>query len=412
MPPGPAPRRDAVVVGAGPHGLATAAYLRAAGADVAVFGDPISFWRRHMPSGMFLRSSAKASSIAHPGRGRMLEHWAREHGREVRYPFPIEDWIQYATWFQETAVPDVDRRHVTAVERRGDGFVTTTDDGEVESRRVVVAAGIAPFAWYPENLRGLPAGLVSHSVDHRDLATIASGRVAVLGRGQSAVESAALLHELGADLELITRSSGVTWLGTVPDGGSVPVARVAQVRSLAARAPIPYPPTEVGGRSTGWASAFPNAFRRLPAATQDHAMRFALRPAAAHWLVSRMRDTKVTTNVTVDGAEPSGEALRLRLSDGSERTVDHLLLATGYRVDVAGYPFLGAGLLERIERVAGQPVLRPGLESSVPGLHFVGAPAALSFGPVMRFIVGSWYDAPAVARHFAGRRQPLLARAY
>jgi hypothetical protein len=405
-------RHDVVIVGAGPHGLATAAYLRAAGADVAIFGDPISFWREHMPARMFLRSSAKASSIAHPGRGRMLEHWAREHGREVRYPFPIADWIEYATWFQQTVVPDVDRRRVEAVERRADGFVTRLADGEVESRRVVVAAGIAPFAWYPEALRGLPRALVSHSVDHPDLSSIASGRVAVLGRGQSAVESAALLHELGAEVELITRAAGVTWLGTVPDGGSVPVARVAQLRSVAARAPIPYPPTEVGGRSTGWASAFPNAFRRLPAATQDHATRFALRPAAAHWLVERMRDTKVTTNVTVDEAEPVGEALRLGLSDGSHRAVDHLLLGTGYRVDVAGYPFLGGDLLERLERVGGQPVLRPGLESSVPGLHFVGAPAALSFGPVMRFIVGSWYDAPAVARHFAGRRQPLFARAY
>ncbi|MDX6696607.1 MAG: FAD-dependent urate hydroxylase [Solirubrobacteraceae bacterium] len=412
MSPGPAARHQVVVVGAGPHGLASAAYLQAAGVDVAVFGRPLSFWREHMPAGMLLRSSAKASSIAHPGRRHMIEDWAREQGREVRYPFPIEDWIDYASWFQRALVPQVDPRSVTEVERRGEGFVTRLEDGEeVESGRVVVAAGIAPFAWYPEALRGLPETLVSHSVDHRDLAAVARGSVAVLGRGQSAVESAALLRERGADVELIGRS-GVLWLGTVPDGGSVPVARSARLRGLGARAPIPYPPTEVGGRQTGWASAFPNAFRRMPAWAQDYATRYALRPAAAHWLVERMRDAEITTGVTVQSAEPVGDRLRLRLTDGSERTVDHLLLATGYRVDVAGYPFLGRDLLESVQRMGGQPVLRRGMEASVPGLHFVGAPAALSFGPVMRFVVGTWYCGPTVARGIAGGRQPLFARAY
>jgi thioredoxin reductase len=412
MSPGPGSRHDAVIVGAGPNGLATAAHLQTAGLDVAIFGDPVSFWREHMPRGMLLRSSAKASSIAHPGRERTIESWADEQGRDVRYPFPIEDWIEYATWFQRTAVPQVDPRRVTSVEPRGDGFVTTLDGGEVESDRVIVAAGIAPFAWIPDVVRGLPRSLVSHSVDHPDLSAIAQGRVAVLGRGQSATESAALLRESGAEVELITRSAGVTWLGTVPDGGSAPVARSVRIRALGSRLPIPYPPTEVGGRQTGWASAFPNAFRRLPARAQAYAMQYALRPAAAHWLVERLRETDVTTNATIEHAEPAGEGLRLRLSDGSDRTVDHLLLATGYRVDIAGYPFLGPGLLERIERFEGQPILRSGMESSVPGLYFVGAPAALSFGPVMRFIVGSWYAAPTVARGIARRRQPLLARAY
>jgi hypothetical protein len=54
-------------------------------------------------------------------------------------------------------------------------------------------------------------------------------------------------------------------------------------------------------------------------------------------------------------------------------------------------------------------VLGPGLESSVPGLHFMGAPAARSFGPIMRFVVGTWYSAPALARRAAGRCQPPIS---
>jgi hypothetical protein len=114
----------------------------------------------------------------------------------------------------------------------------------------------------------------------------------------------------------------------------------------------------------------------------------------------------------VVAAEDSNGAVRVKLDDGSERVVDHVLLATGYDVDIARYPFLDPELLARIERSDGYPCLRAGLESSVPGLHFVGASAAASFGPIMRFVVGSWYAAPAVARSAAGEPQPRLTLSY
>lgn len=37
-----------------------------------------------------------------------------------------------------------------------------------------------------------------------------------------------------------------------------------------------------------------------------------------------------------------------------------------------------------------------------PGPHFAGASATLSFGPLMRFVVGTWHAAPAVARSALG----------
>ncbi|MGA7958471.1 MAG: NAD(P)/FAD-dependent oxidoreductase, partial [Xanthobacteraceae bacterium] len=47
---------DVAIFGAGPYGLAAAAHLRAVNVSVRVFGEAMSFWRRHMPSGMKLRS--------------------------------------------------------------------------------------------------------------------------------------------------------------------------------------------------------------------------------------------------------------------------------------------------------------------------------------------------------------------
>jgi hypothetical protein len=89
------------------------------------------------------------------------------------------------------------------------------------------------------------------------------------------------------------------------------------------------------------------------------------------------------------------------LTDGSERKVDHLLFATGYRIDIAKYSFLDPQLVNEIDRVNGYPQLKTGLESSVSGLHFLGAPAAWSFGPVARFVSGAYYCVQALTGRIA-----------
>ncbi|HEX4560478.1 MAG TPA: NAD(P)-binding protein, partial [Gemmatimonadales bacterium] len=60
------PVYDAVVVGAGPYGLSTAAHLIGRGLDVAVFGKTLEMWRDHMPQGMWLRSHWWATNLADP----------------------------------------------------------------------------------------------------------------------------------------------------------------------------------------------------------------------------------------------------------------------------------------------------------------------------------------------------------
>ena len=91
----------------------------------------------------------------------------------------------------------------------------------------------------------------------------------------------------------------------------------------------------------------------------------------------------------------------LRLDDGSVREYDLVLLATGYQVDVARYPFFARALLDRISSVRGYPVLTRHFETSSPGLHIVGAPAAWTFGPLMRFVAGSDFASRRVAAAIA-----------
>jgi hypothetical protein len=168
----------------------------------------------------------------------------------------------------------------------------------------------------------------------------------------------------------------------------------------------------VGGRLNGWIAAFPDLFRRVPKRYHETISYRCIRPAGAGWLVPRMTEVPITTERTVVGAEPSGERVLLRLDDGSEREVDHVLLGTGYDIDVARYDFIAPELAQAVERVNGYPVLGPGLETSVRGLHFMGAPAAHSFGPIMRFVVGTWYAAPALARRIIGKRQRAIRAAF
>ena len=87
----------------------------------------------------------------------------------------------------------------------------------------------------------------------------------------------------------------------------------------------------------------------------------------------------------------------------SRRRCDHVLLATGYRVDISAYSFLPAELLQRIRCVGGYPRLSRGFESSLAGFHFLGAPSGWSYGPLMRFVAGTEFAAPALTSAVLGR---------
>lgn len=389
---------DNIVIGAGPHGLAAAAHLGREGAETLVFGDPMSFWRDNMPKGMLLRSNWGATSIADYEGPLSLDSYCRTTGIKPGIPVPLEDFIDYGLWVHKEAVPDIDRRMVERVERKDGSFVLTLDDEtQMAARRVIVAGGIAPFTVRPPEFRELPPELASHTGDHNDLAEFRGKTVMVVGAGQSATESAALLNELGAEVELIMRTDHIDWLhGETYRKMTGPFA------------PMLYAPTGVGPMGIARLVGFPDAFRRMPRRAQTRLGYLATRPRAADWLMDRLADIPKKLGTWVVRTEPDGDRVKVTLSDGTTREVDHVLYGTGYRVDITKYPFLDPALSGAVRKVEGYPVLRPGLESSVPGLHFVGAPATWSFGPAMRFVSGSWFGAASLTAGITGkpRRRP------
>lgn len=395
-----------VIVGAGPNGLAVVAHLRDAGIDARCFGAPLEAWIEHMPAGMLLRSRRRSSHIADPHQELTIDEYERAEGRRVSRPtITREEFVDYGRWFQRRVVPDLDTRRVTEVARDDGAFQVTLEGGEqLAASRVVVAAGLAWFLNVPAPFSALPAPFCSHAYEHADLGGFAGLRTAVIGSGQSALESAALLHEAGAGVELVARTPSIRWLAE-----GEPATPGPPVQPRVGRTP---PPTDVGGRGAGWVAAAPDVFRLMPRRLQPVISYRCIRPAGASWLRPRLVDVPMSLGRRVIAAAVVDGAVELSLEDGSKRTVDRVFLGTGYRIDVRRYPFLAADLLAELDLVDGYPVLSAGLESSVPGLHFMGAPAAYSFGPINRFVVGSWYSAPAVARRVAGRRQPPVRVAF
>jgi pyridine nucleotide-disulfide oxidoreductase len=377
---------DVTVIGAGPYGLSAAADLRAAGANVRVQGSPMSFWTHNMPKGMLLRSPWAASHIGSPRGALSLGAFERARGWRTSRPVPLSDFVAYGHWFRERAVPDIDPRLVERVDPIDGGFRLLLDDGEpIESRRVVVAAGIAPFAKRPAVFDDLPVELASHSSQHEDLTRFAGKRVVVIGRGQSGSEFAVLLHEFGAEVEVIARGGGgMRWVGRAPHEGIIG-------RLLFDR-------TDVGPLMLSHLIARPTLLQRFPAWVHRESVRQALDPGASLWLRRRARGVVVTAKRHVVEATRSNGHVVLRLDDGSRRTADHVLLATGYRVDVRLYRFLGPALLARLRCVEDHPVLDEGFQSSIVGLHFVGAPAMQSFGPLVRFVSGTEFATRALVR--------------
>jgi cation diffusion facilitator CzcD-associated flavoprotein CzcO len=389
---------EVAVIGAGPYGLAVAAHLRSAGVGTRVFGRPMSFWREHMPKGMRLRSPWIATHIADPGKRYSLDVFARQAALAPQEQLPIERFVQYGEWFQGQAVPDLDRRKVARVESAEPGFRLVLDDEDVvRARRVVVAMGLGGQDFRPPQFAGVEPALVSHTCEHAGLDKWRGQRVAVVGRGQSACESAMLLREAGSEVDLICRGE-VRWVGVAP--GDADRARDWRWRLRE----LLQAPSAVGPLPWSWLNELPGIERRLPDALRSRIGARSLRAASARWGMPRLEGVKVRAGRVIRNVSARGGSVAVELDDGV-RTYDHVLLGTGYRIDIAKLGVLAPELLERIACRGGSPVLAAGCEASVPGLHFAGASAVDSHGPLLRFVAGAGYAARSITRSALAHRR-------
>jgi thioredoxin reductase len=388
---------NTVIVGAGPYGLSIAAHLKQLGVRFRIFGRAMDSWISHMPTGMLLKSDGFASNISDPNDDYTLGQFCAEKGipyNDRGIPVSRGTFASYGLAFRDRKVPELEDKTVLSIEPDGSVFNVSLDTGEMfPTRQVVLAVGVTHFGYIPEALVNLPPDYVSHSAQHSDVARLRGQSVTIIGAGSSALDLAGLMHEAGVDVQLISR-------------------KPLKFHSKSDK-PRPWwdrlrrPPSGLG---PGWKSFFfancPNIFHCLPEGLRVEAVRRVLGPSGGAFIRDKI-EGKVPTLVgySLDAARVEDGKIRLALVDGSggkrDVTTDHVIAATGYKVDLQKLKFLTGETRSRIKTVVGSPALSSSFESSVPGLYFVGLAAANSFGPVMRFAFGADFTARTVARSVA-----------
>jgi len=390
---------EIAVVGAGPYGLSIAAHLRKRGLSFRIFGPAMDTWISHMPKGMCLKSDGFASDLYDPDGTLTLKKYCAERGipyADMGLPVRLETFTEYGLAFRDRLVPELENKMVVGLKRTQEGFELKLDDGETFSaRRVVLAVGVTHFEFVPDNLSHLPAQFLTHSARHRDVAPWKGRNVIVIGGGASALDLAGLLHHAGANVELVARKKELKF-HSKPTG---------KPRSWWKRLRHPDSGLGPGMRSRFFASA-PWAFKYLPESIRIDLVKRTLGPSGGYFIHDMvLGKVPLHLGYTIERAEVQDNQVHLQLKaiDGStkEMVADHLMAATGYKVDLKRLGFLSEELRAQIHTAGGAPLLNRGFESSVPGLYFAGLAAANSFGPVMRFAFGAGFAAKKVSAALA-----------
>src|SRR6202789_1400983 len=397
---------DTVIIGAGPYGLSIAAHLSKSSLAFRIFGAPMQSWRSHMPKGMLLKSEGFATSLYDPDSSFTLRHYCEEKKLpydDVGNPVPLEVFSAYGLEFQKRLVPTLEQTDITSVSRASEGFELETADGQtVHAHTVIVATGITHFSYVPPFLVDLPASHFSHSSQHHDLSSFRGKAVVVLGAGASAVDIAAILHEEGAQVQLVARRKEIAFH-----------SKAKEPRPLQQR--LRYPRSTIG---IGWSSRLstdvPLLFHAMPEKFRFRFVRDHLGPAPG-WFV---RDKVVGkfplhlgSKIQSASVEDGKVHLKIVEKDGSnsELIADHVFSQTGYRVSIALMGFLDEALRRQLRKVEDTPVLSSQFETSVPGLYMVGLASAYSFGPLTRFACGAEFTAKHISKHVAAKIRALAS---
>ncbi len=366
-----------LIIGAGPYGLALAAYAKSCNIDFMIIGKPMEFWKSNMPEGMFLRS--ECDWHVDPLEVHTIFGYLQSKGLQAGEIEPIsrDFFLEYASWFQKEKNIEVTSVLASHLNYISDRFETLLQNGEkIESKSVVVATGFGYFKHIPDDLiKILPAGRFPHSCDAVGFEFLKNKRCLIIGGRQSALEWASLAGEKGVATVHISHRHATP---------EFQLSDWSWVRPLA----------DATVTSPDW-------FRQLSSDERDKIFkhfweegRLKLEP----WLGSRLRTNaiKLWPNSQVMSCEelPNGE-LDVKLDIGKTLMVDHVLLATGYKVQMNRVPFLSAGnILENLATRNGFPILDAHFQSNVPGLFFNSLPATQDFGPFFGFLIG----APAAAK--------------
>lgn len=373
---------DLLIIGAGPFGLAVAAQAAHDGIEHLIVGKPMEFWRQNMPKGMFLRSACDWH--LDPLNQHTIEAFLSIQNKIPKdvEPLSLEFYLTYAEWFRQQKninplpvyVERIDRLPTNADDTNDFSqpthrFTATAANGEtIKAKRVVLAPGFKHFAHIPDELTAiLPQGRYQHTSTFVDFNNAKDKRFLIIGGRQSAYEWAALLLEAGASAVHLSHRHATP---------AFDVADWSWVNQLVDNM-----------------AEDPNWFRRLSQTEKDevsHRLWAEGRLKLEPWLAPRLKDDRVRLwpqTHLVSCTETANGELEAVLGNGETITIDHVVLATGYKIDITRLPILSPNLMEQLKTRNGFPVLDDHFETAIPGLFITSMPAMQDFGPFFGFTI-------------------------
>jgi len=364
-----------LIIGAGPFGLSMAAYASHHGIDYLLVGKPMEFWQSNMPKGMYLRSNCDWH--LDPENMYTIDSYleSRSLTRQDVEPLSLRFYLDYANWFQSKNRIESWPHYVDCLQYdgRSEGrFVATLDDGRtVVADNVVLAIGFKYFKFiHPELTKLFRSDRVSHTCDLVNFEHLSGKRCLIIGGRQSAFEWGALLIESGvSEVHIVHRHETPKF--AVSDWSWV------------------NPLMENLVKDPGW-------FRHLTAEAKESfnkRMWIEGRSKLEPWLWQRIQKSNIHLwpNAQVVDCEtrPTND-LEVRLDIGVSVRVDHVIFATGYKVNTTNVPLLAAGnILQKLNSRDGFPILDDQFQTNIPGLFATSMMATLDFGSFFAFTVSA-----------------------
>jgi putative flavoprotein involved in K+ transport len=344
---------EAIVVGAGPGGLAVAAMLQRGGVETVVVdrADAVgAAWRGHYER-LHLHTVRWLSHL--PG-----FHIPRRYGRWVSR----DDVVRYLESYSVHHKLEVRlTTEVSRIDREGDEWVLRSPQGDLHATYVVVATGFNQTPDTPDwpGAAGF-AGELLHAGSYRNATPYIGKDVLVVGPGNTGAEIALDLIETGAHSVRVSvrtpphivfrQQNGIAnptfgvMMRHLPPRVVDPIARVLRRLTV--------------GDLTAYGLATPT----------DGLYERVLRDDAIPLVDIGFLDALKAGKVSIVGEVVGFDGPRVLLGDGETLVVDAVIAATGYRRDLD--PLIGhLGVLDG----NGRPVVRGGAaDPQAPNLWFTG----------------------------------------
>jgi len=342
---------DAIIIGAGPAGLACAAGMTAEGLSATVLEKAStvgSVWRLHYDR-LHLHTDRDHSGL--PGMAMPRNYPTYPSRAQV-----VEYLEAYARRFD---IQPQFNTEVRRMARSGEAWSVETHGGALFAPVVVVATGIATAPYRPSwpDMQMFRGDIV-HSSKYRNAAAFAGKRVLVVGFGNSGGEIALDLAEAGNDVALAVRSP----VQIIPrDLLGLPILTwVLLYRHLPARlvdainAPV---------LRLALGNFEKLGLRRASKGPRQMVEEDGHVPLIDIGTLARIRDGSIRLRGGVDRMTDS----TVVFADGAEETFSAIVLATGFRPDLRRLIAGEDGLFDQhgMPRVTGRP-------TAAPGLYFCG----------------------------------------